>query len=79
MDNAAAQLSDLITMTLGMLGSERREFRPSPRHRVFSVQLPWQTLWGWERRNATGSLVARSEKLFTDYVACVCDAQRRPK
>ncbi|MGZ5702973.1 MAG: hypothetical protein ACXWIJ_03015 [Burkholderiales bacterium] len=67
-------------MTNAMLGSEPREFRrPRRPHEVFSVKLPWQTLWGWERRSVTGGVVARSEQLFTDYVACVCDAQRRPK
>jgi hypothetical protein len=62
-----------------MLGSEHREFRAPPAHAVFAVKLPWQTLWGWEKRNATGGVVARSAQLFTDYVECVCDAQRRPR
>ena len=61
-----------------MLGSQHKEFSARSPHPLFSVKLPWQTLWGWERRNATGSVMARSEKLFTDYVACVCDAQRDP-
>jgi hypothetical protein len=68
-----------MTMTTQMLGSQHREFRTPRSHDVFSVKLPWQTLWGWERRSVTGGVVARSEQLFTDYVACVCDAQRRPK
>jgi hypothetical protein len=61
-----------------MLGSQRKEFRApvaNRYNRYYSVRLPWQTLWGWERRNDAGGVMARSEKLFTDYVACVCDAQ----
>jgi hypothetical protein len=61
-----------------MFGSYQREFCAPRQQDVFSVKLPWKTFWGWERRNETGGVVARSEQLFTDYVACVCDAQRRP-
>ena len=62
-----------------MLGSQRREFRPAPDHRLYSVRLPYRTLWGWERRSDAGQVVAHCEQLFTDYVACICDAQRRQK
>ena len=62
-----------------MLGSRPREFvsAPQPRFdRLFCIKLPGRTLWGWERRDAAGEVVASSEQLFMDYVACFCDAQR---
>jgi hypothetical protein len=63
-----------------MFGSSPNEFaseRDSPPDRFFSVRLPSRTVWGWERRDAAGEIVARSEQLFMDYITCFCDAQRR--
>jgi hypothetical protein len=50
---------------------------PSSERRVFAVELPWQTLWAWETRDGASGAVRRSGQLFTDYVSCVCDAQRQ--
>jgi hypothetical protein len=62
-----------------MVGSQPREFVSEPllqSNRLYSIKLPGRTLWGWERRDAAGEVVACSEQLFMDYVACFCDAQR---
>ena len=63
-----------------MLGSAPREYtspRASGVERFYTVDLFGRTLWGWERRDESGVLLASSEQLFTDYVSCFCDAQGR--
>ena len=67
-----------------MLGSRPREFTAAftpavslPAERFYSVDVLGRTLWGWERRGDDGVLLARSEKLFTDYLSCFCDAHGR--
>ena len=63
-----------------MLGSKPREYthhRPPQAERFYTVSLCGRTLWGWERRDESGALLACSEKLFMDYVSCFCDAQAR--
>ena len=63
-----------------MRGSQRQEFgTPADPDgaEVFVVRLPGQTLWGWHRRGDTGGVLAQSETLFSDYVACLCDAHGR--
>ena len=69
-----------------MHGSQRQEFAvqsaaaaASNRSgvRVFAVQLPGQTFWGWHRQGEKGDIVAHSEHLFSEYVACLCDAHGR--
>ena len=63
-----------------MVGSTPREYvgdRSLTAARFYTVGLFGRTLWGWERRDPSGSLVACSEKLFMDYVSCFCDAQSR--
>jgi hypothetical protein len=63
-----------------MHGSRRHEFDPPaaiPAGEVFCLRVAGQTLWGWQRRDAEGDICASSEHLFPDYVACLCDAQRR--
>ena len=65
-----------------MYGSQRQEFKASvqqPEAEFFAVRLPGQTLWGWNRRGKTGGVLAHSETLFPDYVACLCDAHGRSK
>jgi hypothetical protein len=65
---------------LVMLGSSPREFvaaAPVPGERIFSVEVLGRTLWGWERRDETGAVLASSEQLFMDYVSCFCDARKR--
>jgi len=67
-------------MAHSMLGSARNEFTApaaSPARELFRVPLPGRTLWRWQQRNAAGDLVAHSEQLFPDYVACLCDSLRR--
>lgn len=62
-----------------MLGSRPGNFQsesPLRGNRFFSVTLPDRTWWGWEKRDECGAVVARSEKLFMDYVSCFCDAER---
>jgi hypothetical protein len=63
-----------------MFGSQVRQFTPimmtPPGEHIFSVQLPRCTMWGWQRRSSAGALLACSDQLFPDYVACLCDAQR---
>ena len=61
-----------------MRGSDRDQFNCHTwaGQQVYSVPLPGQTFWVWTRRTATGELLAHSENLFPDYVACLCDAQR---
>lgn len=63
-----------------MLGSAPRKYtceRDYTASRFYTVDLFGRTLWGWERRDTRGALVACSEKLFIDYVSCFCDAQGR--
>ena len=61
-----------------MLGSNPRQYLTArdTREQLFSVRLREKTLWGWQRRGESGAIVARSETLFPDYVACLCDARR---
>ena len=62
-----------------MLGSTRRELCKHSHVnevRIYSVALPGETLWGWERRSDAGELIARTATLFRDYVTCLCEAQR---
>jgi hypothetical protein len=63
-----------------MLGSTPREYASHDRcraERFYTVDLFGRTFWGWERRDATGALLACSEQLFMDYLSCFCDAQGR--
>jgi hypothetical protein len=63
-----------------MLGSTPREYARERSHaaaRFYTVDLFGRTLWGWERRDPSGCLLACSEQLFMDYVSCFCDAQGR--
>jgi hypothetical protein len=63
-----------------MRGSRRHEYHPPAAiaaREVFCLRVAGQTLWGWQRRDAEGGIRASSEHLFPDYVACLCDAQRR--
>ena len=63
-----------------MYGSSRSKYTPPPvlgAERFYTVDLFGRTLWGWERRDTSGALVACSEQLFMDYVSCFCDAQGR--
>jgi hypothetical protein len=63
-----------------MLGSSPREFVAAPPafgQRIYSVKLAGRTLWGWQRLDETGVLLASSEQLFMDYMSCFCDARRR--
>ena len=63
-----------------MLGSTPREYARDlvhPASRFYTIDLFGRTLWGWERRDESGALLACSEKLFMDYVSCFCDAQGR--
>ena len=63
-----------------MLGSRPTEYVSEPAldaQRFYTVDLFGRKLWGWERRDASGALIACSEQLFMDYVSCFCDAQRR--
>ena len=63
-----------------MLGSRRREFvveAPLTADRFYTVDLCGRTMWGWQKHDASGALVACSEQLFIDYVSCFCDAQCR--
>ena len=65
-------------MSALMLGSSPHDYvaAPDTREQLFSVQLDGKTLWGWQRRSQSGAIVALSETLFPDYVACLCDARR---
>lgn len=62
-----------------MRGSDRDQFdcHNWAGQQVYSVPFPGQTFWGWTYRTKTGELLAHSENLFPDYVACLCDAQRQ--
>jgi hypothetical protein len=63
-----------------MLGSAPHEYareRFDAASRLYTIDLFGRTLWGWERRDESGALIACSEKLFMDYVSCFCDAQGR--
>ena len=63
-----------------MFGSKPHAYKrpvnpPSPE--IFSVSLPGGTVWSWQQRDAAGNILAHSETLLPDYVACLCDALRR--
>jgi hypothetical protein len=63
-----------------MFGSRPSEFVSESAlnaDRFYTVSLLGRTLWGWERRDGSGVLLACSEQLFMDYVSCFCDAQKR--
>ena len=62
-----------------MLGSRPHQFSAAatPQDRIFSIKRAGRTYWRWERRDASGSILAASEELFMDYVTCFCDARRR--
>ena len=63
-----------------MLGSTHQDYlrdRVEAAERFYTVELFGRTRWGWQRRDASGAIVACSETLFMDYVSCFCDAQAR--
>lgn len=63
-----------------MLGSRRSEIEIDTRahgEELYSIRVLGRTLWGWQRHSAQGELLARSEHLFADYVACLCDSRRQ--
>jgi hypothetical protein len=63
-----------------MLGSRSSDIALDTRphgEELYSVSVLGRTLWGWQRRSAQGEVLARSEHLFADYVACLCDSRRR--
>ena len=63
-----------------MFGSIHREYgavHARSAERFYTVDVVGRTLWGWERRDENGALLACSEQLFMDYVSCFCDAQGR--
>jgi hypothetical protein len=75
-----AQRQVPLGLSIVMLGSSPREFvsaSPVSGERIFSVDVLGRTLWGWERRDETGAVLASSEQLFMDYVSCFCDARQR--
>lgn len=62
-----------------MLGSRPNESNPgvhTPGVQLYSVRVLGRTLWGWQRHNAAGDVLACGEHLFPDYVACLCDSLR---
>lgn len=63
-----------------MLGSQRSEIELDTRgygEVLYSVRVLGRTLWGWQRRNVQGEVIACCEHLFADYVTCLCDSRRR--
>jgi hypothetical protein len=62
-----------------MLGSRPNESNPALQTlgiRLYSVRVLERTLWGWQRRNAAGDLLACNGHFFPDYVDCLCDSLR---
>jgi hypothetical protein len=66
------------SFVIAMLGSRRQGFSSTiATERLFTLRLRGRIYWGWERRSTAGRLLARSTRLFADYVACLCDSQRK--
>jgi hypothetical protein len=66
-------------VTALMLGSRPNEPNPAVQTRgvqLYSVRVLGRTLWGWQRRNAAGDLLACNGHFFPDYVDCLCDSLR---
>jgi hypothetical protein len=64
-----------------MRGSAPNEFIGvrSAACRYFTVTVLGKTFWFWEKRSSTGHLVAHSDRLFSDYIVCLCDGTRRAR